>query len=460
MPSHGPLKILETCRLSPYPTSSTELSLPLTFFDTFWLTFPPVERLFFYQFSNSTLDHFNSVILPKLKHSLSLALFHYLPLAGKLTWPPNVSKPVISYSPDDAVSLVVAESSADFKLLSSNDIRESSELRHLIPQLLTSDERASSMSLQITLFPNQGFCIGTAMHHAVVDGNTAITFMKSWAYLCKQLDKQDASLLPELTPFFDRTVVKDPNELYMVYLKNYAYCMGVSEINQLSLKVMEYLGGNRNSLRATFKLSREDIKNLREKIISKAEELKPTKELHLSTFVVTYAYILICLVKARGGEGDRKVNFLFPADCRNRLDPPAPANYFGNCVVPRQAIMKASDFMEANGAVVITEKISNMTRELDEKGVYEGADKNLEKLMTLERGIQSLSLAGSIRFNVYGVDFGWGRPEKVEVVSIDRTGAIALAESGNGDGIEIGVVLSQNEMEIFKSLFVSGLQNP
>ncbi|KAJ0098604.1 hypothetical protein Patl1_21764 [Pistacia atlantica] len=461
MASHNnPLKILETCRVAPFPNSShsaTELSLPLTFFDTFWLKFPPVERLFFYQLSHSTLQHFNSTILPKLKHSLSLALLHYLPLAGKLTWPPNVPKPIISYIPDDAVSLLVAESTADFNRLSGDDIRESPELRHLTPELLTSDERASSMALQITLFSNQGFSIGITTHHAVIDGNAATKFMKSWAYLCTKQDTQDPSLLPELTPFFDRTVIKDPTGLYMVFLKNYSGSLGsdISEVNQLSLKVIEDLGVNRNSLRATFKLTREDIKKLREKILSKAEEVKPTKELHLSTFVVTYVYLLICLVKTRGEEGDRKVNFLFPVDYRNRMDPRLPANYFGNCVFPGQAIIKASDFMEENGVVIITEKISNMIRDIEEKGVYEGAEKNLENLMTVEAGAQTLSIAGSIRFNVYGVDFGWGRPKKVEIVSVDRTGAIALAESGDGNGIEIGVVLNENEMETFKSLFVS-----
>ncbi|KAJ0098606.1 hypothetical protein Patl1_21766 [Pistacia atlantica] len=203
MALHNPLNILEISRVAPFPNSpesASDFSFPLTFYDTFWLNFPPVERLFFYQLTDSTLLHFNSVIIPKLKHSLSLALLHYLPLAGKLTWPPHATKPIVSYSSDDAVTVLVAESHADFNRLSNDDIIESPELRHLIPQLLTSDDKASSMALQITLFPNQGFCIGITTHHAIVDGSTAITFMKSWANLCTKLDKQDASLLPELTP--------------------------------------------------------------------------------------------------------------------------------------------------------------------------------------------------------------------------------------------------------------------
>ncbi|KAJ0042397.1 hypothetical protein Pint_19072 [Pistacia integerrima] len=101
MASHNPVvKIFETSRVSPLidsPQSPTHFSIPLTFFDAMWLKFPPVESLFFYQLTDSTLLHFNSDILPKLKHPLSLSLRHYLLLVDKLTWPPHADVPTISH---------------------------------------------------------------------------------------------------------------------------------------------------------------------------------------------------------------------------------------------------------------------------------------------------------------------------------------------------------------------------
>ncbi|XP_044467771.1 phenolic glucoside malonyltransferase 1-like [Mangifera indica] len=335
-----------------------------------------------------TLLHSNSHVLPQLKHSLSLALLHYLPLAGKLTWPPHVHIPTISYAPDDAVSLLFAESSADFNRLSGDDISESSESGHLIPELLSYDDRASCMALQITLFPNQGLCIGVSKRHAVLEGISAIAFMKSWAYLCTQLDKQQyPSLLPELTPFFDRTVVKDPVGLGSLYLNNWLDFMG----NQRHLKVLEDFGVDRNSVRATFKLNVEDIKKLGEKISS-------SQPLHLSTFVVTCAYVLVCLVKAREGESIRNVNFLFPVDYRNRLDPPLPANYFGNGLSSSNVILKPSVFMEENGVATVAVKISNIIREINEKRLLEGAEETLEKLKNWEEGEERISMARSNKF--------------------------------------------------------------
>ncbi|KAJ0100274.1 hypothetical protein Patl1_21769 [Pistacia atlantica] len=87
--------------------------------------------------------------------------------------------------------------------------------------------------------------------------------------------------------------------------------------------------------------------------------------------------------------------------------------------------------MEEHGVANIAEKISNTIREIDEKGLFEGAEESLEKLMGLGKGEERISIAGSNRFKLYGVDYGWGRPKKEEIISIDRTGAIAMLESGD-----------------------------
>ncbi|KAL5741410.1 hypothetical protein ACOSP7_028142 [Xanthoceras sorbifolium] len=73
------VQVRDVIPVSPHPNSNstgstTESTLPLTYFDTFWLKFPPVERLFFYQLTDITHHLFDSVILPSLTRSLSLSL--------------------------------------------------------------------------------------------------------------------------------------------------------------------------------------------------------------------------------------------------------------------------------------------------------------------------------------------------------------------------------------------------
>ncbi|OAY38955.1 phenolic glucoside malonyltransferase 1 [Manihot esculenta] len=457
-------KILDFCQVLPAydsPESATEFSLPLTFFDMLWLKLPPVQRLFFYQLTDpsATPAFFNTVILPKLKHSLSLTLVHFLPLAGHLTWPPNLPKPFILYTPNDGVPFTVADSDADFDRLSSDNILNAVELHPYVPELPISDTMASLLALQITLFPNKGFSIGYSINHALLDGKSIIMFMKYWAHISKHGEngKQNSSmLLEELAPFYDRSGIEDPLELGNLYLSQWE-SLAESEpmSNPRSLKLLPQLGADIKRVRSTFHLTREEINKLKNKVLSQLENPIP-----LSTFVVTCAYVLVCMVKARGGDGSRMVWFTFAVDCRRRLDPPLPANYFGNCVAVHDVSTEARDIMEGNGFSSIAKRLSGVIEGL-KKGLFQRAADMAPRLKNaIITGAQVIGLAGSTRFDVYECDFGWGRPKKVEIISIDKTGAISLTQSRDGNGgIQIGLALSKDEMEAFASLFVDGLKH-
>ncbi|XP_044468139.1 malonyl-CoA:anthocyanidin 5-O-glucoside-6''-O-malonyltransferase-like [Mangifera indica] len=467
MASSNTMKIQEVFKVTPFSDSTAEFSPPLTLYDTFWFNFPPVERLYFYQITGLTHHFFNSVILPNLKCSLSRTLLHYLPLAGNLIWPPDAPKPCIYYSPTDGgVSVTVAESTADFNSLSGNGVRAVAELHPLIPQLLTSDDKAALIAIQITLFPNQGFSIGITTHHAMFDGKSSTTFIKSWAYLCKQGKdhEENPSLSPELIPSFDRTIIKDPAGIDLEYINNW-----FGYTNSRSLKVLPNIIPNSDCVRATFELTREDIQKIRNRVLfmlnkdDEKEEDRAPEQLHLSTFLLTLAYVFVCMVKARRGEDNRSVIFAFTADYRTRLSPLVPLNYVGNCVMPHLCTATARDLTEENGIAFVANKLSAVVKGL-ERGELEGRKDTLSRVLialkAMLEGVQGLSVAGSTHFDVYGSDFGWGRPNKVEIVSIDRSGAVALAKSRDrSGGVEIGVALEKQEMEVFRSLFADGLKD-
>ncbi|KAH9801188.1 Acyltransferase-like protein [Citrus sinensis] len=427
------VKIHEAIKVTPFSSdSTTSFTLPLTYFDFFWLKFPPVERLFFYQICDLTWDSFSSVILPKLKHSLSLTVHHYLPLAGHIMWPLEAPKPAVYFFPNDGVSFTVAESNnADFNHLSSNGIRRAVEFRPLVPEPSISDDKAEVIAIQITLFPNQE------------DKNDVVL----------------SSLPLQLTPCFDRSVIKDPKGLDVVYANHW-----LEFANTRSLKIIPMKQVNSDLVRMTFEMRPEDITKLRDKIKENILQAgKSAEQLHLSTHVLACAHSFVCLVKAYGEETDTNVMFGVAADCRSRLDPPLPVNYFGNCVGGQGTVQKASYLMGENGEAFVAEKLSDCIKEL--KGdVIEGSEDKFVNVLGMMKGegLQQriLSVAGSNRFDVYGSDFGWGKPKKVEIVSIDKTGAISLAESGDGSGgIEVGVVLEKHQMEVFASLFTDGLQS-
>ncbi|KAG2313021.1 hypothetical protein Bca4012_027605 [Brassica carinata] len=453
------LHVTELARVTPAPdsvpvlNSANSLSIPLTFFDLPWLIFHPVERVTFYRLTESTREHFHSVILPKLKLSLSLVLRSYLPLAGRIVWDPTEPKPSIVVSPNDAVSVTIAESDADFSFLSGYGQRPVSELKNLLPELPVSDASATAYALQITLFPNKGFSIGVAAHHAVLDGKTTSMFLKAWAHVCKQ-ENSYVSLPETLTPCLDRSLIKDQTGLDEQMIEIVRSMKNDKTKGSRSLSPILAQEPGHDVVLATLVLSRDDVERLRERVKTESKN----QSLHLSTFVISYAYVWTCLVKARGGDGERLVSFLFSGDIRERLDPPLPATYFGNCIFPAGSYnRKAAAFEGEDGFVAAVEILSDLVKGLSSRKIETIAEEFKIGFDCLGVTSQFGSVAGSTRMGVYQSDFGWGKPVKTDVVSIQGE-VISMGERRDeSGGVEIGICMKRTDMDIVLTLFNGGL---
>ncbi|KAL9323561.1 hypothetical protein ACSQ67_008418 [Phaseolus vulgaris] len=449
--SPEPLKVIQVCSVAPlHEPTLLPTSLPLTFFDLLWLRFPPVQRLFFYPFPHPTSSFLHS-LLPSLKHSFSLTLQHFLPFAGTLTWPSHSPQPIINYLPGDTVSFTVAESHQNFNHLSSH-LCEASQRHNLAPNLANSHDKSSLLAVQVTLFPNAGFCIGITTHHAAFDGKSSTMFLKSWAYICSNLQNPTTPSLPQhLTPLFDRSLIRDPSGIGELYAESWKNKNGS---NNRSLKVWESLTeAPSDGVKGLFELTPSQILKLKQHGNSKMKG-----NVHLSTFCVTCAYVLACLVKVKQVK-EENVFFIFSIDCRSRLDPPIPATYFGNCVAGGSFVVLTKELVEKDGFICALEGIVETLNRVKEEGVLKGAER-FGAGMNKPRETRFFSTAGSPLFEVYGIDFGWGRPKKVDMISTDKTGAFSLSESRDiSGGIEIGLVLSKAEMEDFSTLFVQGLDS-
>ncbi|XP_047149135.1 phenolic glucoside malonyltransferase 1-like [Vigna umbellata] len=481
MASHN-LKIHEKCTVA--PPSAPQTSLPLVFFDLIWIRIHPVERIFFYSLpvTHSSPSIFFTQVVPKLKTSLSHTLQHFPPLAGNVLWPNVSSYPVVQYTPGDAVSVVLAESEADFDHALDNAPKEASESRCLVPHLESSDSHASIMALQITLFPNRGFALGISTHHAILDGKSSTLFIKAWASLCKTNDDDSVSspsLAPELEPFFDRTVIKNPSGLGVDESLEYAQRLTKrfpgENSDKRCLKLLPFRPRLEDHVRGTFELTGADLERLKNRVLSKWDSVdiieaesnsnstvfsKPTR---LSTFVLTCAYTVVCIAKAMHGVEKEKNKFGwgFTVDCRARMEPPIPENYFGNCLMGSLADVKPSAFIEKEGFVIIAKSIHNKIKEISDNGVFHKGDETGRRYAALaQERAEILGTSGSNRFGVYQFDFGWGKPSKVEITSVDRALTIGLADHRNAKGgVEIGIVLKRPVMELFGTLFRGGLSD-
>ncbi|CAG7906783.1 unnamed protein product [Brassica rapa] len=451
--------VIKIVQVSPSTDSAlgslNSLSLPLTLFDLPWKNLPTMQRVIFYRLHELSAESFYSQIFPKLERSLSITLHHYSPLAGRLSWDAQDPKPCILFSQGDSVTLTVAETDAEFSRVSGDGLRPAAELRSFVPSLKASDDSASVLSLQITFFPNQGFCIGVTSHHGAVDGKVFLMFIKSWAYVCRLQEHEATKNLPEeLTPSFDRTVINVPTRLEEEILEMSAK---YRNNNMRTLKPSPAPEITADTIRATVELTRENIEKLKEQV--KSESTRPL-ELRLSTYVIAFAYAWTCVVKACEDGANRPVGLLVAADFRHRLSPRVPDTYFGNCVFPIGLFgYEAREFSGEGGFVKVVEILSDSVNGLDSGEIESHCMNYVDGVKKIKPGAQIGAIAGSPRLGIYGVDFGWGRPAKTDLVTIDRTeGFFSLSERKNGqDGVEMGLCLKKSEMNIFLSLYKNGL---
>ncbi|CAA7032886.1 unnamed protein product [Microthlaspi erraticum] len=436
------INVIKISRVGPATSLVDPLILPLKL--------NPTYRVNFYKLTESSSDSFHSVILPSLEQSISLVLTHFLPLSGHVKWNPQDPKPHILVLPQDAVSLTVAESDADFSRLTGKGLRHQTELHSLVSELPVSSDSASILTLQVTFFPKQGFSIGATINHVAMDGKTVVNFFKTWAHISKHGTIPQDIQLPML---LDRTVINIPTELES---KIFQFPPYISEDKTYvrALKIPQ-TKDTEDVVKMTLELTQENVEKLKER----AKSVSTRSDLHLSTFVVTYAYVLTCVVKARGYDADQLVPFTYVADFRDRLDPPVPVNYFGNCVLPINfSGDKAKTFLGEDGFVNAVKILSDSIRDVSSRGaesIWELYEEGLKKIDSTQK---KLTVAGSNKFGIYGSDFGWGRPVTTENISITHNVLFSMSERRDETGgVEIGMCLKKHEMDIFVSQFQNGL---
>ncbi|KAK1552307.1 hypothetical protein Q3G72_014196 [Acer saccharum] len=481
MAIHSTIKVLEQCKISPPPTTSSPppptTSIPLTFFDLPWLFFSPNQPLFFYEYHHPT-SHFLSKSLPTLKHSLSLTLQLFFPFSANLSLPPKPHKPHFTCSQNDHVSLTVAESSAavddgEFRRLTQYHPRSVSEFHPLVPELKTSvsghDQRdLPLLSVQVTIFSGSGFCLGFAYHHVAADGRTFDNFIKTWSSLCRDSDN---SLLIKKLPTFDRTAIVDRDGLEEIFLKEWFQRNRKSssddEVEEEEEEEKLIIGSETETefsgmVRATFVFDLTHMDQIKKWIVTQCLTKNQALPVHLSPYVLTCSFVWVCLVKTsfQNGNyfGEDPSYFGFNAGGINRLDYLVPASYFGNCVGFGRSVVVMEELLGEDGIVVAANALGNTIKRLD-KALFDGAEKWVSDWEVFFGSDNHVMVSGSPKVGLYKTDFGWGRPKKIEEISIDKKRGISLIESRDLEGgIEVGLALPKVHMDAFISVFNQGLK--
>jgi hypothetical protein len=217
--------------------------------------------------------------------------------------------------------------------------------------------------------------------------------------------------------------------------------------------------------RRTFHLAAADIRVLKRRIdeLAAAEgesaggdssstttTTTTTKKKPVSTFVALAALGWTAFVRAKSlGAGD-DTYLIFLADLRSRLDPPVADGYLGNCVKACLATADAGDLVGERGLLGACRAVQAAVAEM-EAAPLDGTERLMEKMASLPFH-RMCNVAASPRFRVYEAsDFGFGRPARVELVSMNNDGEMVLV-AGREDGVvQVSVSLDPARMEEFKA---------
>ncbi|KAL8204333.1 hypothetical protein R6Q57_009956 [Mikania cordata] len=453
------VNVLDHHRVSPPPDSvMPPMSLPLTYFDIPWLSYSPNRTLFFYQMPPPKATTTTTILITLLKQSLSLSLHHFYPLAGNLSIPLPPAEPLMVYTEGDSVSFTVAESNTSIHHLSGNHPRTISKLSSLLPQLpspIISRDCHKPLTLpllaiQVTLFDDSGFTVGVTSQHVAADERTLYEFMNCWASFCKYLMNKESFVKFKFTPWFDRSVILDPISLKATLLKQWWNRTHPYKDPQQETE--------HNMVQSTFFLSSSDINKIKHHIVDKCKIVNEDPPLNLSLYETGVAYVWICILKVEEPH-DAKTGPIYlgyNASGISRLKYDIPLSYFGCCIVFGRVGALESDLLHEDGLVCATKsfdiEIDRLVRDF-----LEGSERWISEWDEL-----NVRVIGSPKVDFYRIDFGWGKAEKIEKLPGDDHGRVNVISLNGGrdlnGGLEIGMVLPEDKMIAFTSLFNSGLK--
>ncbi|TVU26722.1 hypothetical protein EJB05_29281, partial [Eragrostis curvula] len=325
------VRVLDTTLVHPSPPTSSgdpappeETSLPLTFFDVFWVPAPPVQRVFFYRLlPDADID----AVLANLKDSLSHAVRAFLPLAGRLRLTPGTAN-----------------------RLAADEPREAARLAPLAPPLL---HAGAVLAVQATpLSVRRGLALGVTVHHAACDGAASTHFLHTWvAAACAGA----GTTTPPPPAVIDRTLVSDPRGLYDVF------CPPAASDALFVDRMPD------DQRLATFTLSRDHLQlvvgldldpnpninshvylqRVKDAVAAAAATRGVAPRPRCSSLVAALGFVWSCYRRAKPGGAGERACLLFFVDHRSRLKPPLPDKYFGNCVAGATAMASTCELAEA-----------------------------------------------------------------------------------------------------------------
>ncbi|XP_057416823.1 protein ENHANCED PSEUDOMONAS SUSCEPTIBILITY 1-like [Lotus japonicus] len=361
--------------------------IDLTPWDLKFLLLETVQKGLLFHTKNHQIHH--------LQHTLSSTLAFFPPLAGRLviTRHHDNTTATSHITCNNAGALFVhaaAENTSVADILQPNYVPP---IVHSFFALngARNHEGTSQplLAVQVTELLD-GIFIGFTVNHSVADGKSFWLFVNSWAEISR------GSLKPSKSPVFQRWFPNDIEVPIRFPFTDQKQAHKYSETHPSE---------------RVFHFTKEKIAELKVKANTEANTNR------VSSLLALLTHLWRSVIRCKQLDPEEEVSYRLLIGVRPRMVPPFPEDYFGNALVAGGVTMKAGELVVEGGLGKVAMEMNKVVSlESDEtvKKEYESWVKKpwlIPPAMLI--GGHSLTTSSSPRFDVYGNDFGWGKPVAV-----------------------------------------------
>ncbi|CAH8346719.1 unnamed protein product [Eruca vesicaria subsp. sativa] len=378
-------------------------------------------------------------IISQLKSSLSVALKIFYPFAGRLVKTENEDDKTASfYINCDGSGVKFIHASA--LTVSVNDVLEPVD-GIIVPGLLSeffpvngvlSCEGVSEslLAIQVTELKD-GVFIGYGCNHMVTDGSSFWNFFKTWSEIC--YTGSDRKNFP-------------PLKLPGWFLRGIDYPIRIP-ISETVISPVRFVSSDLQD--KIFRFTSKETSELKEKANSEVDS-------KISSLQAVLAHMWRAIIRNRDLNPEEEIYCRLLMDMRRRLNPPLEKECFGN-VVGFVTVTATVREVVNNGLGWAALQINKSVGSQTDENFRVFAENWVKKPRILNGNLgnkammsssNSIGVSGSPWFDVYGNDFGWGKPIAVRGGPGNSSDGKLVVYSGVEDGtIEIQTSLTSRVME-------------
>ncbi|KAK6141408.1 hypothetical protein DH2020_024856 [Rehmannia glutinosa] len=441
-----------TIKIPPQPQSTARINLTPWDLELLFLEYSQKGLLFLkpspHQQTQILTKTNTTSLIHHLKASFEQTLHFFPPLAGRLATARSEDGAATCFFIDcnhtEGGALFIHATVKDENLTVADVLNSST---NYVPEIVRSffpltavrnydDISQPLLAVQVTELVD-GLFIGLSINHLLVDGTSFWHLFNSWAEVSRG-EIPIGNPISKL-PFLNRDrITLDLTRSNSIYISN------------------EHLVFDKSPQRSrlmrdrVFHFTKENVAKLKARA---NQEIAAESKGKISSLQAIVAHIWRSIIRCRFATNlgtQETTTFEIPMGARQRMNPPLPEEYFGNAVFPGLATLETGELLE-NSLGWTAWQINKMIASSDGpeivKEFYMGWINKPTFLQSVGLPSNYFILINSPRFNVYGNDFGWGKPVAV------RSGG---ANSSDGR-ITVSSGLKEGSLEIEACLFAETL---